>query len=169
VTLHWRRATSSDLPDIMTIAARIHPDLPERMEVYAEKLRLFPDGCRVLTANEEIVGYGIAHPWVLQRIPPLDAFLGQLPADADCLYVHDVAVLPDFRGGGTADAYIATIAALARSARINALALVSVYGTHVLWRRLGFRVAAPDAGLRARLRTYGETAKYMTCDLDART
>jgi hypothetical protein len=33
---HWRPARASDLPAISAIAARIHPDLPERPEVFAE-------------------------------------------------------------------------------------------------------------------------------------
>ncbi|MGY3074279.1 hypothetical protein ACVWZZ_000650 [Bradyrhizobium sp. LM6.10] len=37
---HWRPARASDLPAISAIAARIHPDLPERPEVFAEKMRL---------------------------------------------------------------------------------------------------------------------------------
>jgi ribosomal protein S18 acetylase RimI-like enzyme len=164
--LHWRPAKSSDLPDIMRIAGEIHPDLAERLEVYAEKLRLFPDGCLALVAGEAIVGYGFAHPWKLREIPPLDAFLAQLPDDADCLYVHDVAVLPAFRGRSAVNQLVGRIAALARSARIGALALVSVYDTESLWGHFGFRFVTPDARLRTKLRSYGDSAKYMICDLD---
>lgn len=163
---HWRPASFSDLSAILAIAAQIHPDLPERLEVYAEKLRLFPDGCLALVAGEDIVGYGFSHPWKRHEIPPLDTFLAQLPDDADCLYVHDVAVLPAFRGRGTVKQFVERIAALARSARIGTLALVSVYDTDSLWCRFGFRVVTPDAQLRTKLRSYGGTAKYMICDLD---
>jgi GNAT superfamily N-acetyltransferase len=161
---HWRRAHATDLPAIGAIAARIHPDLPERPEVFAEKMRLYPDGCRVLAAGNEIAGYGLAHPWMQHRVPPLDGFLDQLPNAADCLYVHDVAVLPDFRGGVTRD-YVATIEGLARASGIAALALVSVYGTRVLWERLGFRPVTPDAALRAKLSSYGASATYMLREL----
>lgn len=152
----------------MAIAEEIHPDLPERMEVYAEKLRLFPPGWLVQVADGTIVGYGVSHPWKLHQVPPLDAFLHELPRDADCLYVHDVAVLPAHRGRRTADSYIESMAAVARSAGIGALTLVSVYGTDTLWSRLGFRTVAAEAELRAKLRSYGETAKYMIRDLAAR-
>jgi ribosomal protein S18 acetylase RimI-like enzyme len=162
---HWRPAKSSDLPAIMEIAARVHPDLPERMEVFAEKLRLFPQGCLTLVAGEQVVGYGISHPWKRQQISPLDAFIEELPDDADCLYVHDVAVLPAYRGRGTANAFVERIATLAKSSRIGALALVSVYDTDSLWGRFGFRAVTPDAQLRTKLRSYGETAKYMICDV----
>jgi len=163
---HWRDARASDLPAISAIAARIHPDLPEREEVFAEKLKLYPAGCRVLVADEAIVGYGLAHPWMQRQIPPLDDFLRELPTDADCLYVHDVAVLSDFRGGIARD-YIAAIEELARATDIAALALVSVYATRPLWERVGFRPITADAALRPKLASYGESATYMLRDLAA--
>jgi GNAT superfamily N-acetyltransferase len=161
---HWRPAHASDLPAIGTIAARIHPDLPESPEVFAEKMRLYPDGCLVLAAENEIAGYGLAHPWMQRQIPPLDGFLETLPDDADCLYVHDVAVLPGFRGGG-ARAYVAIIEGLARSSGIATLALVSVYATRSLWEHLGFHAVTADAELRAKLVSYGDSATYMLRDL----
>jgi ribosomal protein S18 acetylase RimI-like enzyme len=164
-TLHWRKAEPSDLPEISEIASRIHPDLPEGSDVLAEKMRLCPDGCLVLVANDAIVGYGLSHPWMRHQIPRLDELLHALPSAADCLYVHDVAVLPAFRGRQAADSYIERIIALARSVRITALALVSVYDTPFFWERFGFRVVAGDATLRAKLASYGETARYMMCDL----
>jgi ribosomal protein S18 acetylase RimI-like enzyme len=161
----WRRAEISDLPDIMEIATQIHPDLAERTEVLGEKMRLSPNGCQMLATGDDIVGYGIAHPWKLHEIPPLDTFLKKLPPQPDCLYVHDVAVLPDFRGRLAARSYIEMIASLARSMRIDCLTLVSVYDTDSMWCRLGFRTIAPDAARRVKLESYGETAKYMICHL----
>jgi GNAT superfamily N-acetyltransferase len=162
---HWRPARASDLVVISAIAARVHPDLPERAEVLAEKIRLSPGGSLVLAIGEEIVGYGLSHPWKRQQIPPLDRFLQALPDDADCFYVHDVALLPHVRGAGAARAYIGTIEALARASGITALALVSVYGTRAMWQRLGFRTVTADAALRAKLTSYGDTATYMCRDL----
>lgn len=163
---HWGPARASDLPAISAIAARIHPDLPERPDVFAEKMRLYPDGCRVLVADDAIAGYGLAHPWKQHHIPPLDGFLDRLPGDADCLYVHDVAVLPE-RRGGAARAYVAAMEELARASGIAALALVSVYATRPLWERLGFRPVAADAQLRAKLASYGGAATYMLRELAA--
>jgi hypothetical protein len=160
----WRPAHASDLPAIIAIAARIHPDLPERPEVFSEKMRLYPDGCLVLVAENEIVGYGLSHPWMQHQIPPLDGFLAKLPDDADCLYVHDVAVLPDSRGG-TTRAYVAAIEGLARSSAIATLALVSVYATRSLWEHFGFRAVTADAELRSKLVSYGDSATYMLRDL----
>jgi ribosomal protein S18 acetylase RimI-like enzyme len=160
----WRLAHAADLEAISAIAAQTHIDLPERPDVFAEKMRLYPQGCRVLAAGHEIAGYGIAHPWMRHQIPPLDSLLGQLPGMADCLYVHDVAVLPQYRGD-VARAYVATVEELARSSGIATLALVSVYGTRLMWHRLGFEPVTPDAALRAKLASYGASATYMLRDL----
>jgi GNAT superfamily N-acetyltransferase len=160
----WRPAHESDIESISAIAAQIHPDLSERPEVLSEKMRLYPDGCSVLVAGHAISGYGLTHPWMQHQIPPLDGFLKRLPNAADCLYVHDVAVLPDFRGG-VARSYVAEIEQLARSSGIAMLALVSVYGTQVMWQRLGFHSVAPDAALRGKLVSYGAGATYMLRDL----
>ena len=100
------------------------------------------------------------------RIPPLDGLLEQLPGDADCLYLHDVAVLPDFRGGIARD-YVIAIEQLARASGIATLALVSIYATRPLWQRLGFRPVIADAELRAKLASYGDSATYMLRDLAA--
>ncbi|WP_439406728.1 GNAT family N-acetyltransferase [Bradyrhizobium sp. DASA03076] len=161
---NWRPARASDFAAISAIAARIHPDLFERPEVFAEKMRLCSDGCRVLAADEAIVGYGLAHPWKKHWIPPLDALLERLPDDADCLYVHDIAVLPHARGGVARD-YVATIEKLARSSGVSALALVSIYTTRPLWERFGFRPVTTNAEMSAKLASYGKGATYMLSEL----
>ena len=44
------------------------------------------------------------------------------------------------------------------------LALVSVYGTYVFWERYGFQTTS-DPELADRLKSYGETARYMRKNL----
>lgn len=153
----WLPLAEGDLAALCAAAARLHPGLPERPEVFAEKLRLCPEGCRKLEAGGALAGYAIGHPWTLGSAPKLDAFLGALPAAPDCFYIHDVAVLPAARGLGAAAAYVDYAAGLARGRGLRALALVSVYGTAPLWARLGF---APAAG--PGLASYGPGAVYMT-------
>ena len=152
----WLPLTAADLPQLCSIAARVHPGLPERDEVFAEKTRLFPDGALKLVRGGLMSGYGLAHPWALGTAPELDAFLGALPERPDCLYIHDVALLPSARGAGAAEAFVARMETLARARGIAALALVSVYGTAYFWGRFGFAAAeGPD------LASYGEGAAYM--------
>jgi GNAT superfamily N-acetyltransferase len=152
--------TADDLPAVCAIAATIHPTLPERPAVFSEKRGLFPQGCFVLEGEEGLNGYAFAHPWRLRSIPPLDGFLTQIPAAADCLYLHDAAVLPAARGKAAAPNLIALLRATATDAGLQRLALVSVYGTSALWSRLGFAAVA-DAALASALASYGPEAAYM--------
>ena len=156
----WRNAIFSDLEQINDIADAIHVDLPERPEVVSEKLRLFPEGCFVLVSCGEVVGYGIAHPWLLESIPPLDTFLNSLPGAPDCLYVHDVAILPKARGHQSSGVLINLPDGVACKHSLGALALVSVYDTYPLWERLGFQILSTPR-LDEKLQSYGSTARYM--------
>ncbi len=159
-TPQWRQATTEDLKAIDAIGNGIHTSLPERPEVFAEKLGLFPSGCRVLTYSGETVGYGISHPWHLNKIPPLDTYLKELPSQPDCIFIHDVVVMPSARGHGAAQRFIEIVADAARECLIPALALVSVYNTHPLWMKCGFEIVQ-RVDLTEKLRSYGDTAQYM--------
>jgi hypothetical protein len=163
-SLGWRPATTVDFDTINTISDAIHLRLPERFEVFVEKFNLFPTGCLILLQKGEVVGYGFSHPWVLNSIPPLDSFLGALPTSPECLFIHDVAILPQARRHSAAGAFIKHIAAIARVQGICSLALVSVYDTKALWSRYGFEVVI-DPALKDKLESYGESAQYMVSDI----
>jgi hypothetical protein len=157
----WRLASKGDLPRINEIADTTHIDLPERPEVFEEKFNLFPKGCYIFETDGSTFGYGFSHPWMLGAIPPLDAYLEKLPASPECLYVHDVAILPEARGHGAAGSYILKMVDVATKCGIPSLALVSVYNTDRLWSRYGFKIV-DEPSLTSKLVSYGETAKYMT-------
>lgn len=153
----WRPMHAGDLPDVERISAIVHPRYPEREEVPAERLRLFPAGCLIATRDGVAIGYAIAHPGVLGHPPALDTLLGALPADADCLYVHDVALLPDARGlrlGAAATEYLANVA---RDHGLRCLALTAVNNSTDFWSRQGFSAEQIDKSLAS----YGEDAAYM--------
>jgi GNAT superfamily N-acetyltransferase len=154
----WRPATHADLAGIVAIAAEIHPDFPERPAVLDEKRLLFSQGCFCLANNDAVLGYALSHPWTLYDIPPLDRFLGAIPPDANCLYLHDVALLDAARGKGAARALIRRLDGLAGQVGLPALALTSVKGTRPLWEALGF---APVSDKRLDVDSYGGSATYM--------
>jgi GNAT superfamily N-acetyltransferase len=156
----WRSATAADLGDIQRIGDLIHTELPERPECFAEKLRLFPEGCFVLIQDDAVVGYGFSHPWLLNQIPCLNELLGKLPPAPDCMLIHDVAVLQHGRGLGAAAALIELIVRVARTHALSHLALVSVYNSYLLWARFGFEIVADDR-IAEKLKSYGQSARYM--------
>ena len=155
---HWRAATYDDLADIVAIAAEAHPDLPERAAVLDEKRALFPSGCFCLEDDGKVTGYALSHPWRLYEVPPLDRFLGALPVNADCLYLHDVALGAAARGKGAARALVLQLDHVAVQTGLPALALTSVNQTRKLWEALGF---APVSGKRVGTESYGGAAIYM--------
>ena len=160
----WRDAAQGDVAAISAIERAVHTIGAERPAVYREKIALFGAGCRVLETERSIIGYGIAYPWRLDDVPQLDRFLGEIPPDADCLFVHDVAMLPAARRNGAGRGFVEHAARLARLLGLHYLALVSVYGTQDLWGRCGF-APSPSAAAAAQLATYGDTARYMVAKL----
>jgi GNAT superfamily N-acetyltransferase len=160
----WRPATAADIDAVERIGNAIHVNFQERPEVFANKLALFPQGCFVLARDGAVIGYGIAHPWGLGSAPALDTLMAALPPAAACLYIHDVVVLPVARGQGAAGVLVDLFEAVARRHELASLALVSVYGSYVLWERFGFQTTS-EPELADKLKSYGETARYMRKNL----
>jgi GNAT superfamily N-acetyltransferase len=152
---------TDDLPAVLCVAAVVHPLYPEEEAVFAERLRLYPAGSRVLIgAADALVGYVVSHPWSYGAIPALDSLLGALPPAADAYYIHDIALLPAARGQGAAQAAIASLADHAAHVGFAALAIVAIAGTQAFWEKQGFR-AAETASLTAKLASYDPSARYM--------
>lgn len=161
----WRRMAPADLAAVMAIAAVIHPDYPEGEAVFAERLRLAPEGCHVLAgARGDLVGYLVSHPWPAGVVPVLNSLLGAIPPDTRNWYVHDLALLPSGRGGGAAGRIVAEIARLAVQAGYASLALVAVNDSTGFWQRQGFR-EIDDPALARKLASYDDAARYMRRDL----
>ncbi|MGJ0510173.1 MAG: GNAT family N-acetyltransferase [Methylocystis sp.] len=160
----WRALRATDIPEVVRIAAVLHPDFPERREVLEEKLRLFPAGCFALEKDTSLYGYALAHPWTPDDIPRLDAFLEKLPPSPTCLHLHDVAIMGPARGVGAAAAVEQVLSDVARERRLGTIALVSLYGTDRLWSRMGYR-PRENAGLAEKLKDYGAGAVYMAKEL----
>ncbi len=160
--LQWNPLTPDASFSVFSIAEEIHTELGERREVFEEKITLAPSFCRGLYADTTLVGYGIAHPWTLYSIPPLDSFIHDLPVNPTCVYIHDVALLPEMRGKGAASEYIHFVKEQAKKNKIDVIALVSVYGTDVFWKKYGFTIM-DSRKIESSLSAYGTTARYMIC------
>lgn len=160
----WRSMREADLAVVKPLADRIHPDHPEDMPVFAERLRLYPAGCLVLLEHDRIAGYALSHPWRLGEPPPLNTPLHRIPADASTFYIHDVALLPEGRGKGHARAVVEHLAEHAGAAGFDNLSLVAVNGSRDFWQGCGFH-AAMTAALRDKLATYGGDALLMRREL----
>ena len=157
----WRPMRAGDLPDVERISAIVHPRYPEREAVPVERLRLFPAGCLMVSRASVAIGYAIAHPGIIGRPPPLDTLLGTLPDGADCLYIHDVALLPEARGLRLGAVAVGILEAVARGYGHRHLALTSVNDSAGFWSRQGFSVSPVDQSLAS----YDDDAIYMVREL----
>ncbi|KAF2741135.1 hypothetical protein EJ04DRAFT_481535 [Polyplosphaeria fusca] len=157
----WRPMPLDRVKDLVRVADKIHPDLPESAEVFAERVKLFPDGCLGLftSDSDHLCGYIVSHPIQRRHPPALDALLGQIAPGVDQYYVHDLAILPEVRGKGYAQQGLEKVLAVAKGYATTGL--VSVYGTAAFWGRFGFRKGEVDEGLRKKLEGYGEDAVYL--------
>lgn len=153
-----------DVDRVVQIAAACYPDHPEDRAVFEERLRLYPDGCLVLDAGDAVDGYVLSYPWVADAAPPLNALIGVLPPRPAAYYLHDLAIMPNGRGGGHSRSALAKVAALAGKRPIS---LVSVNGTVPFWQRHGFAVHS-TADLDSKLGSYGADARFMLRPADER-
>lgn len=160
----WRPMTVGDLADMQILADTIHVDHPEDADVFAERLRLYPQGCAVLEDESYLVGYALTHPWRYGEPPSLNSRLGNIPQNATTYYVHDVALLPQARGKGYAIQMGDWLLHLAEQEGFPNLSLVAVNRSQPFWEKLGFRVAV-ISGLEAKLQSYGPDAVFMVRDL----
>lgn len=160
--MHWRPMRADDLPQVMAITAHLHPDYPERQEIFADKLAFYPAGCQVVAKDDAVFGYGFAHVWSLGLPPLLDTPLGALPAGRDCLHLHDVALMPQAQGAGRVDVYLDHLQALALADSIDVLSLIAIAGKDGYWRGKGFQDFRPcDDQLQRRLDSYGRGNLYL--------
>ena len=157
----WRAMRSEDLQQVCTMADRIHRDHPERPEVFAAKLAAYPTGCFVLAKGATLLGYALAHPYRLGMVPPLDTVMECLPGNADCLYLHDIAIEPAIRGNGHTRSVIAALTTIAQEAGLTQLALTALPGKSAFWKgKFGFE-EPPEMPNSAALATYGSGTLYL--------
>lgn len=154
----WRGMAAADLPAVHALSERIHPELPEGPEIFANRLAVYPAGCLVLDAEGTIAGYAVSHPIRRDAPPPLATLLPAIAPDADTFYIHDLVVAPERRGRGEAALGVRRLLLLAEA--YPQAALISVYGTGGFWGRFGFDVVAQDR-MRDKLTPYGPDAVYM--------
>ncbi|KAL8869693.1 MAG: hypothetical protein Q9198_007821 [Flavoplaca austrocitrina] len=157
----WHPVTLNHIPSLIHVAARIHPGLPESDHVFAERVKLFPAGCLALVqeGSDELCGYLISHPIRYRQPPALDSLLEEIAEDMDQYYIHDLALLPEWRGCGFTMGGIERVFGIAK--QYQSTCLVSVYKTELFWARYGFRPVEIEERLEEKVRGYGEGAKFL--------
>jgi len=163
--LEWRPMRPDDLDAVVEIARLSFPDHFEDRTCFQNRLALYPRGCFVLAASEGAArGYLIAYPWRVDAAPPLNTVIEGLPAEAEVIYLHDLALHPQARGVGATAEIVRRLAEQATEDGWPAVALVAVNDAAGFWARHGFETRTPP-GLAAKLAGYGADARYMVLQL----
>ncbi|MCV0414628.1 MAG: GNAT family N-acetyltransferase [Brevundimonas sp.] len=155
-----------DIDAVVEVARLSFPDHFEDRACFENRLALYPRGCFVLAGAgaedgaEPARGYLIAYPWRADAAPALNTVIEGLPAQAEVLYLHDLALDPRARGGDRTGAVIERLAEQAAEDGWPALALVAVNAASGFWARHGFEPRDPP-GMARKLASYGEDARYM--------
>ncbi|HRQ83083.1 MAG TPA: GNAT family N-acetyltransferase [Azospirillaceae bacterium] len=157
----WRAMTAADLSAVSAIAAAVHEDYPEDDAVFAERLALFPAGCRIALRDGAAVGYALTHPGVIGAPPPLNSLLGALPPQPDCYYIHDVALTAQARGLGLGRSLADHAEKLARDLGLPLLALAATPLAADYWLKLGFAEGLGGDRAAAALAAYGGGMRYL--------
>ena len=154
--------TAADLDAVAAIALIAFPDHFEDRACFENRLAIHPDGCFTLAGEDDApCGYCVAYPWIAEAAPALNVRIDVLPEDPGVLYLHDLALHPQVRGGGHSRAIMARLIDQARASGLPALALVAVNAAETFWRGHGF-VPHDTPQLADKLAAaYGPDARYM--------
>lgn len=126
--MHLRNIDSRDWETILIIQEECYPELePESLSVLQSKWQLSPQTCFVIEADNQVVGYSLAHPWTLGSPPSLEQVTGQVE-QADTLYLHDIALSAGAQGKGAGRAVFEKLLTLAQQLSFNSISLVAVQG-----------------------------------------
>lgn len=164
----WRLMQPGDLPDVLRIAAQVHPDYPEHADVFIERQQLYPQGCWVRQHRSQLYGYLLSHPWLLGHPPALNTKLYTLPDTADSYYLHDIALLPAARGSGAANQIIAQLCSQAQTENLATLSLIAVNQSAGFWQRHAFQLANHLVPAE-KLHSYSRDACYLVRTVTNRT
>ncbi|WP_338086783.1 GNAT family N-acetyltransferase [Magnetospirillum aberrantis] len=135
----WRPMAVADLETVVRVADVVHVNYPEDPAVFADRLALFAPGCLMAEDDDgQALGYCLAHPGIVGDPPPLDTVLGAPPKAADCLYIHDVALLPQARGRHLGVALARLMEDVARAHGFDRIALTAVNNSDGFWGALGY-------------------------------
>jgi len=150
-----------DIDAVVEVASLSFPDHFEDRACFQNRLALYPRGCFVLSEGDAAPkGYLIAYPWRAESAPPLNTVIEGLPAEPALIYLHDLALHPEARGGGVTGVIVERLAEQATEDDWPAIALVAVNDAVRFWARHGFVEQAAE-GMAAKLASYGSDARYM--------
>lgn len=161
--LNIRTATLSDLPCIARIQAACYKsEFLEHNIAFSSKLQQAAHTCWLACVDRQVVGYLISLPVTPATFPPLNATTFCLNPTATMLYLHDLAVHPDYRASGAGRQLIQHAKAQARQWGFKHLTLIAVQDSSSYWQKQGFELIDPvSLDLQHKVASFGQDAFLM--------
>lgn len=159
---HLRPMAEHDIAAVLAIQQESYAsELLESAEIIRQRLLAAPDLAWVAADALGVCAYLFGYRSRAGKVTPLDGAFAE-PTDADCLYLHDLAVSGRAAGRGIGPGLVQRLLEQGRASRLQYSALVSVQDSQGFWSRQGY---AEHAGLDDRqqrnLASYGVPAVYM--------
>ncbi len=152
-----------DLPAALGIQSAAYPPfLVEDERAFRSRIDLAASYCLAAKREGVLLGYILAHGWRRGAPPPVGAVLSEGVA-SEMLYIHDLAVAPAGRGLNIGRRLVAHAFELAARDGLREAELIAVEGAADYWQMLGFGEPPVGGDLAAKLRSYGRSARWMTC------
>lgn len=156
----------ADLPGLEAVQRACYGDaFIEDRDVFARRIASAANCSLALSHEGRLCAYLAAYRSVRAKVTPLNGDF-QAIAQADTLYLHDMAVMPAHAGRGIAHVLLECMREMARAEGLHYSGLVSVQGSQTYWERKGYVVhAVTDEAQRAHLASYGDDAVYMLAEM----
>ncbi len=162
MSLLLRSLEATDLNQVMRIQAACYPaHFNEAAEIFAQRIADCGKSSWLALRDGQALAYLFSYPSLAGKVCPLGSEFSPVRA-ANCLYLHDMAVLPQAHGQGIASALLSNAMQYARRRDINQSALVAVQNSAPFWQKLGYQASYPlDPAQQQNLLSYGEDAVYL--------
>jgi GNAT superfamily N-acetyltransferase len=163
--LRCRAMSPEDLPQVLALQHLCYqPEFHEPLDAFESKLQAAPDTCWVIS-NEpaSVLAYLVSLPVAGENYPLLHARQWEAAAQADELYLHDMAISPALRGRGGSHKLLQRAIAQAQGLRLPRLSLIAVQNSASFWMRQGFSARQPTSSQVAhKLASFGSDAMLMS-------
>ncbi len=154
----------NDWPTIVALQQQAYTSIePESEPVLRKKFVVSPTTCLVaVDSHENVLGCCLSHPWQPCAAPPLHEEIDH-PVTTTNLFIHDMAVFPQFWKKGVGTGLYEAVCKRASSQGFTTITLVAVQQAQTFWSKFGFskNVNIPlDSA-------YGTGAMFMELELNA--
>lgn len=137
-TFKVRNLNNEDILGVMSLQKQVYTkDLQEDITFFIQILNVFPEGVFGVFEGDNLAGYLFSHPYLLNQVKPLNSQL-YLTGEENCLYLHDMAISPDYQGKGLTKQLFERFLLTAKNNAFEVQCLVAVQNSYQFWNKLGF-------------------------------